>query len=308
MDLFSLIFDWEVRLMAWLQGFSCPFSDALAAVFTFLGQEYFIVGVIGFFFWCIDKEKGKRITLNVLSVLLTAPLLKNLVLRRRPYFDHAQIKCLKAPSPEAPITDIKAQGYSFPSMHAANSMAAFFSVASLQKKKWLWGISIALTLLVGVSRFYLGVHYPTDVLAGWLLAAVLLAVTGLLCRKIKNPVIWIGVLTVLVIPGWFFCSGNDFYTCHGVALGCVFGFLFEEKLVHFQNSHDPLQWVLRLAGAGLVFLGLNFLLKLPFSAEFLNKGDFLAHLVRFLRYAIILFVLIGPYTMAFGFYSKIKKR
>jgi len=67
-------------------------------------------------------------------------------------------------------------GYSFPSGHAALSMVAYGIIAVLVLRsglprgvRWLATGSLALVVaLVGVSRIYLGVHYPSDVLGGWL--------------------------------------------------------------------------------------------------------------------------------------------
>ncbi len=68
---------------------------------------------------------------------------------------------------------------SFPSGHAMNSAVVYLTLGVLlaravperRVKAYLLGVAVALTLLVGSSRVYLGVHYPTDVLAGWTVGA-----------------------------------------------------------------------------------------------------------------------------------------
>lgn len=68
---------------------------------------------------------------------------------------------------------------SFPSGHATVSAVVFLTIGAMlaeaspeRRLQWFYvGVAIVLTVLVGVSRIYLGVHYPTDVLAGWSLGA-----------------------------------------------------------------------------------------------------------------------------------------
>jgi undecaprenyl-diphosphatase len=67
-----------------------------------------------------------------------------------------------------------ASGYSFPSGHAMGSMALFSALVLLAwPTRWRWPVLIlglCAVLLIALSRLYLGVHYPSDVLAGWLAA------------------------------------------------------------------------------------------------------------------------------------------
>ena len=71
-------------------------------------------------------------------------------------------------------------GYSFPSGHTGSSFAAAFALYYYNKKEGI--LALILAALIGFSRMYLSVHYPTDVLAGFVLGGL----SSLMATKIIN--------------------------------------------------------------------------------------------------------------------------
>lgn len=97
---------------------------------------------------------------SVIGGTLISTALKNLIERPRPDFAAAVAQT---------------QTYSFPSGHAFLSAVVYLTIGALlarvqrriEVQIYILSIAVALTLLVGSSRVYLGVHWPTDVIAGW---------------------------------------------------------------------------------------------------------------------------------------------
>jgi membrane-associated phospholipid phosphatase len=83
------------------------------------------------------------------------------------------------------------RGFSFPSGHSALGMVAYGIVAVLVSRSRLpapWRIAIvvalgALVALIGISRIWLGVHYPTDVIAGWAAGGVIVLAYAAITRR-----------------------------------------------------------------------------------------------------------------------------
>ena len=169
-----------------LQGLPVPawFWEAC----TFLGGAI-LVPIGAAFVLAAALSRRVRLALIVAVVLVAATLFtdlfKDFVARPRP--------------PGEPL--VSASGYSFPSGHAVNSTATYGLLAVIA---WRSRLPLAirrvavvggvmLPLLVGLSRIALGVHYPTDVLGGWLagvtfiaLAATLIRMTGAMERDVPR--------------------------------------------------------------------------------------------------------------------------
>ena len=304
----TFYFGWEIAFMEWAQGICPTVGKIIASIFTSCGEQGVLIVVMGFLFWGYDKKYGKFVGINILVATLWNPMIKNVFLRRRPYFDNPGIKCLKPVEADADIYDIDAQGYSFPSGHSMSAVAVYGSLPVYKNNKWLKIIGIVLPILVGISRVYLGVHYPTDVLTGWAVGVIVVLVISYLQRKVKKSWILYLVLFLIGVPGLFYCNSSDYFTCFGLMGGALLGFVFEDRFVKFENTKSLLRMIIRVAGGGLSYLVLNVLMKLPFSSEFLGNGSFAAHMVRTGRYFVIGFALIGLYPMIFKYTANIGKK
>ena len=289
--------NWEPTLMVWLQNLLGDAGATIATFVTMLGEETVMVAILGFIYWCYDKKFGVYVGTNLMVGLVANPMIKNVFLRYRPYMVHSEVKCLK-PVHEGDLYDPLLQGYSFPSGHTSNSSTMYFSLPVYGKKKWLVVIGMLIPFLVGLSRVCLGVHYPTDVMAGWLLGAVVVAVMTFLQKKIQIKWKLYLLTTILTLPGCFYCTSNDYFTCFGMMLGFFAASLFEEKYVKFENTKDVKKSMIRVVGGLAVFLLANVVLKAIFG---LINIEEIANLLRVIRYGLLVYITMGVYPLAFRF-------
>ena len=300
---------WEVDLIEWLQNHMGAVGEALSKVFTFIGGETVILVVLLIMLFCYKKEAGKRVGFSMVAASMWFPMIKNIVLRVRPYIAYPErIRLLSPVEPDADIWDSVQQGYSFPSGHSANAASLCGSIARELRKKWMWYVAVFVPLLIGISRFAVGVHYPTDVLAGWLVGIAAVAFTALLAKKVKAEWLRGVILLALTLPGILWCTSRDYFTSLGLMIGMTIVFPYETKYVKFKDTRNAWAMILRVAGAFAIYAVLNIALKMPFSKEWLNGGTLAANLVRTARYAIIIFVIVGVYPRFFPAFEKIGKK
>lgn len=141
------------------------------AASTHLGDHWVLVAIaLAVAAWEFYRKRPVRSLVMALS-LLAMPffyLIKQTVERSRPASEF--------------VTQHGLHDYSFPSGHAAGSAAIYGMIAILAyshiKGTWKYVVSslcVFLIILIGVSRIYIGAHFPTDVLAGWLMALIVLS-------------------------------------------------------------------------------------------------------------------------------------
>ncbi|MCM1042937.1 MAG: phosphatase PAP2 family protein [Corallococcus sp.] len=292
--------EFEANFIIWLQnlGGKGSFLYYLMNFITMFGEEIILVGVMGTLYWGIDKRGGERVGAIMLSATVANPLIKNIVCRTRP-FD-------ALPDEIQNLRDV--DGYSFPSGHSSGSSSLFVGAATVYRKKkfkWLTAIAIVIPLLVALSRNYLGAHWLTDVIAGLVLGVgIAFGVNALF--EIFNKYIVYAVLLVVGACGMFYCHTSDYFTGYGLMLGFAPAILFEERIVKFENTRSWWRIVLRVAFGGVLYLGLNTLIKLPFNNMIFDvngniKDDMVVfeRIFRTIRYAIVSFAAIGVYPLLF---------
>ena len=300
----TFFFSWEVTLMEWLQANLGDVGISIMSFFSLFGEELPLILIVGFLYWSYDKKLGRTVGLIAIMGLIWNTMIKNIIIRRRPYFDHERIDILRIVEPEADIYDISAQGYSCPSAHSTNVVTVYGSLAINLRKRWFTVLAILIILLTGFSRIVVGAHYPTDVMAGWTLGLISVLIVQMLQKRVTNTLTLYGILLITTLPGFFYCTSADYFTAMGLLIGFMGGTLLDDYCVHFEDTRKPLLMAARLLGGLLVYLVVNTALKLPFSEEFLSDGSTAALMVRCARYAIVAFIDFGVYPMLFQLEKK----
>lgn len=286
-------FGWEEQYLIWLQhlgGTGVLHSVLLFFnnVFSMFGEETVCVAIMGLVYWGIDKEKGRRIGAVVITANICNGMIKNIFRRLRPYQTLEQVELLR-----------KVDGFSFPSGHSANAAALYPTTAyEFKKIKWFVPFAVAIPLLVAISRNYLGAHWPTDVIFGLLQGFIVFLVIEFLHAKVKNQYLLYLCMLAVFSVGMFYCKTSDYYNSYGMLIGLLFGTLFEEKAVRFENSNRLPVIVSRTIFGAVCYLASNAVLKSLIGDLFPTDtaGYFM---MRTLRYALVTFLLIGVYPLTF---------
>jgi len=131
--------------------------------FSFLGSEEFFLLVLPALYWSINSELGLRVGLILLTSTSLNDVLKVAMGGPRPYWVSERVLPLAAET-----------SFGVPSGHSQISASVWGIATAWVRKPWAWIVAVLVVVLIGFSRMYLGVHFPHDVLIGWLLGALTL--------------------------------------------------------------------------------------------------------------------------------------
>lgn len=180
----QLIFTWDSATLMWLSGLR-TYDMALAGIWVSeLGSAVAVVGIVAVVSYFLFRAHRKHDILGLIVSAGGATLAA-----------HLMKIALDRPRPTIEVAAYIEAGSSFPSAHAAVAVGLYGFLAWLLwrdcERRWWHYASIAgaalLALAIGFSRIFLGVHYPSDVLAGYCLGGIFLAAGILVTRRWRNP-------------------------------------------------------------------------------------------------------------------------
>lgn len=282
--------------------------------FSFLGTENFFLLILPLIYWCIDANLGIRVGFILLTSNFVNEIFKLMFAGPRPYWVSAKVIPFSAES-----------SFGVPSGHAQNAVGVWGMIASGVRKRWAWGVAIALAFFIGFSRWYLGVHFPHDVFLGWLLGGILLwafmqfwnPVEAWLKHQnlgsqifiafiVSLIVIVLGAVSVGRLDGYTFpaewrdnalragslpapVSIESFITSAGTLFGLAAGVAWLAARGGYQASGPvekrALRFVVGLIGVMILWRGLA--LFLP------DNADLISYIFRYLRYTLVGFWVSG---------------
>lgn len=153
-------FGWDQTLLLFFHDHASPALDHVMLVFTRLGG-WIAVPILTVASAAILLWRGRRGDALFVGLSVGGAMLINVILKH--VFERVRPALWQSIAPES--------SFSFPSGHAMASMSlAAALVIIVWPTRWRWpalALAVVYVLGVGVSRVYLGVHYPSDIVAGW---------------------------------------------------------------------------------------------------------------------------------------------
>lgn len=298
-----------MRFLYLLEKLRMPVLNELMLAITTLGEETAFLVIALIVFWCVDKKKGYYVMAVGFMGTMINQILKLACRVPRPWVLDPQFTILEQ-AREA------AAGYSFPSGHTQTAVGTFGSIAAFSERKWIRRMCIALAILVGLSRMYIGVHTPADVLAGAGCAVLLILAfkKTVLKGTVKHmkyviaAMLAVAVMFLMYVELWQFPADMDAhnlasglknaYTMLGCLIGVAVVYLADRRWLNFSVEAKWWVQIIKVAAGLALVLAVKEGLRAPL--ELILP----VYPARAVRYFLVVLTAGTLWPMSFQYLSK----
>lgn len=293
-----------MQVLYFFESIRTPWLNSIVLALTELGGEIAFLAVALILYWCVDKRKAYYLMSVGFIGTISSQFMKIACQVPRPWVKDPNFTIVEAAREGA-------GGYSFPSGHSQSSVGTFGAVAMTAKEKWLRAVSICICILVPLTRLYLGVHTPQDVLVGSAISIVLLLILkpivfgndGKHIPKLFAGLVILAIAYIAYIELFPFPADIDphnmasaeknAYTLLGTMLGMAVVYWMDETKLHFSTEGTLKTQILKVLGGIAVVLVIKEGLRAPLDAIF--GGHLIARSIRYGM--IVLFAgIVWPLT------------
>ena len=271
-----------MEFLRMLEGIRTPLGEALFLILTYGGEEIMLLGLICVLYWCVDKRTGYRMIFCYLPSALAINILKLTCRVERPWVRDPSFTIVEK-------AKASATGYSFPSGHTQNATTLFGTLAYVSKKTWQKLLFLLIIPLVMLSRMYLGVHTPSDVLTSFAITTVIVIGMNLLADKLtlthKRRLIIMCVILVIAMATCIYTyvlyssgviaykDASDSFKGCGAGMAIVICWVIETRYINFDTKCSSiwkqlLKLLIGVAGALLIKEGIKYSFNALFGPSF----------------------------------------
>ncbi len=182
------MYEKQLELIRWLHEFRNPWLDGFFEYLNYFDRAEFFFVLIPAIWIGYHWKSGLRIFYILMLSSIVNGVLKNFFMEPRPFHIDPSLGI------------IEVSGYGFPSGAAQTVILLSGILLNSYRNKWTWILCINYVFWISLSRVYLGVHLPTDILGGWIVGALLWALYTYVRPPLEK---W---LEKLSLPRLFFIS------------------------------------------------------------------------------------------------------